>query len=235
MAHNEKLIKISELANLTGVSKQTIHFYMREGLLPPPVKTSNNMAYYGPEYIKDIQLIKELKETRYLPLAVIKMILTAKRKGDDYADADHLEFIEELFTSAPAAETSSSISESELIIESHLSLNEIERLEELKLMTPLISTEGKRYDDMDISIARMAGRLLKMGMSLEDLVLYRNLLDLFKTEVVVIHDKVMHRLDHMHPPILEVRDTIKSLHVLLAKKASQDLFLDHSHPDTEGG
>ncbi|PKM78772.1 MAG: hypothetical protein CVU90_00425 [Firmicutes bacterium HGW-Firmicutes-15] len=234
---NEKLMKISELAKITGVSKQAIHFYLREGILSPPVKTSKNMAYYGPGHMKDIQLIRELKEKRYLPLAVIKMILEARRKGADYSAPDHLEFMEKLFASAPAEETSQSISEYELIIESHLPLNEIERLEELKLLTPLNSTEGKRYDDLDASIARLAGKLMKMGMSPEDLILYCKLLDLFRTEAGIIHDKVIHVSGRRHPPILEVGDTLQNLHLMLAKKAGRELFLEHPHQfeDKEGG
>jgi DNA-binding transcriptional MerR regulator len=40
------LLKISELADRSDVSVGTIKHYLREGLLPEPVKTSRNMAYY---------------------------------------------------------------------------------------------------------------------------------------------------------------------------------------------
>ena len=42
------LLKMSELAEASGVSAGTIKHYLREGLLPEPVRTSRNMAYYPP-------------------------------------------------------------------------------------------------------------------------------------------------------------------------------------------
>ena len=43
---SDGLLKISELAERSGVPVATVRHYLREGLLPEPVKTSRNMAYY---------------------------------------------------------------------------------------------------------------------------------------------------------------------------------------------
>ena len=56
-------------------SAGTIKHYLREGLLPEPVKTSRNMAYYPPEFVERIKLIKQLQEERFMPLKVIKAML----------------------------------------------------------------------------------------------------------------------------------------------------------------
>jgi DNA-binding transcriptional MerR regulator len=53
----------------------TVRHYLREGLLPEPVKTSRNMAYYPPEFAERIRLIKQLQEERFLPLKVIRELL----------------------------------------------------------------------------------------------------------------------------------------------------------------
>ena len=74
MTTEEKVYKMSELVAATGVSKQTIHYYLREGLLLPPVRSSKNMAYYDAATIEDVRFIKELQEKRYFPLAAIKEI-----------------------------------------------------------------------------------------------------------------------------------------------------------------
>ena len=55
----------------------TVRHYLREGLLPEPVKTSRNMAYYPPEFVERIRLIKQLQEERFMPLRVIKELLDA--------------------------------------------------------------------------------------------------------------------------------------------------------------
>ena len=72
------LLKMKELAEASGVSAGTIKHYLREGLLGDGrevVKTSRNMAYYPPEFVERIKLIKQLQEERFMPLAVIKSML----------------------------------------------------------------------------------------------------------------------------------------------------------------
>jgi DNA-binding transcriptional MerR regulator len=54
-------LKISELAAAAGVPVATVRHYLREGLLPEPEKTSRNMAYYPPQLVERIQLIKQLQ------------------------------------------------------------------------------------------------------------------------------------------------------------------------------
>ncbi len=68
-------LKMSELADASGVSAGTIKHYLREGLLGDEtgiVRTSRNMAWYPPEYVERIRMIKRLQEERFLPLRLIK-------------------------------------------------------------------------------------------------------------------------------------------------------------------
>ena len=73
-------LKISELADASGVSAGTIKHYLREGLLGGDgiVRTSRNMAWYPPEYVERIRLIKRLQEQRFLPLRLIKELLAER-------------------------------------------------------------------------------------------------------------------------------------------------------------
>ena len=75
----KELLKISELAEQADVPVATVRHYLREGLLPEPVKTSKNMAYYPPEFVERIRTIKRLQEERFMPLRVIKDTLLAER------------------------------------------------------------------------------------------------------------------------------------------------------------
>jgi DNA-binding transcriptional MerR regulator len=61
------LMRISEVAKATGVSITTIHYYTREGLLLPSIKTAHNMAYCSQDCVEDIRIIKELQAKRFLP------------------------------------------------------------------------------------------------------------------------------------------------------------------------
>src|SRR3954467_4103919 len=71
----KELLKISELAERSDVPVATVRHYVREGLLPEPVKTSRNMAYYPPEFVDRIKLINEVQEERFMPLRAIKSVL----------------------------------------------------------------------------------------------------------------------------------------------------------------
>ncbi len=77
----EPTLKISELAEAAGVPVATVRHYLREGLLPEGRKTSRNMAYYPPELVDRIRLIKLLQEERFMPLKVIRELL--EREGGD--------------------------------------------------------------------------------------------------------------------------------------------------------
>jgi DNA-binding transcriptional MerR regulator len=72
-----------ELSRLTGVPPGTIRYYITEGLLPKPLKTQRNMAYYDQSYVQRIKLIRELQEKRYFPLSIIRKILEQNENSMD--------------------------------------------------------------------------------------------------------------------------------------------------------
>src|ERR1700751_755348 len=72
-------LKMSELAERSGVSAGTIKHYLREGLLGSQddvLRTSRNMAYYPPEFVDRIRLIKRLQEEGFMPLRVIREVMS---------------------------------------------------------------------------------------------------------------------------------------------------------------
>ena len=79
------MLKMKKLVEATGVAKSTILHYVNEGLLPKPVKTSPNMAYYAHTCIERIRFIKQLQSKHRLGLAQIKIILEQRDKGREVA------------------------------------------------------------------------------------------------------------------------------------------------------
>lgn len=57
----EKKINIGQLAELSGVSRRTIRFYIQNGLLQPPLGAGRG-HYYTEEHLRDLLRIKALKE-----------------------------------------------------------------------------------------------------------------------------------------------------------------------------
>ena len=56
-----QVYSIRDLERVTGVTRTTIHFYLRQGLLPRPQKTAASRSLYTDEHVKILQKIAELK------------------------------------------------------------------------------------------------------------------------------------------------------------------------------
>ncbi len=90
-------MRMAELSKRSGVSRETIHFYLREGLLPPPRKVGRNMAWYDESHVETLALIKRLQHEKFLPLSVIKKVL---RGGEVWGGVKDLELAAEVFRSS---------------------------------------------------------------------------------------------------------------------------------------
>ncbi len=158
------LLKMSQLAERSGVSAGTIKHYLREGLLPEPVRTSRNMAYYPPEFVERIREIKRLQEQQFLPLKVIKDLLETR-------DADRL-------------------SRAEVTERYELPRKLLDKLAELGVLTP--TTRGYDTDDVKIIAAmaafRAGGYDEALGFTAYETVRYKEALEpLVQEEIDAMH------------------------------------------------
>lgn len=74
-------MKMRELEAKSGVGRETIRFYIREGLLPEPERRARNVATYGDVHVERLKQIRRLQEERFLPLDVIKRVLSGDTSG----------------------------------------------------------------------------------------------------------------------------------------------------------
>jgi AcrR family transcriptional regulator len=65
-------IPISELSVATGIPASTIRYYLREGLISPPVKKGKTRAYYNDEHVKQLKKLKQLRSNKKLSIEEIK-------------------------------------------------------------------------------------------------------------------------------------------------------------------
>ena len=54
-------MKIGALAEATGTPIETIRFYEREGLLPPPARAENNYRMYLPAHVERLAFIRQCR------------------------------------------------------------------------------------------------------------------------------------------------------------------------------
>ena len=69
-----KTLGIQDLEAYTGLPRRTIHFYVKEGLIPPP-EGAGRGAYYGWHHVHALKLIGALKAETHLRLEGIREIL----------------------------------------------------------------------------------------------------------------------------------------------------------------
>lgn len=222
------LLRISELSRATGVSLPTIHYYTREGLIFPSLKTAHNMAYYSQDCVKDIQLIKELQSKRFLPLSVIKLILNAKREGQN---VDHIVEMEsvlgDIFQPVVDEAKSERISLSELVSASGISESDIKEIEARGLIVPVVTEHGFTYDDIDIRIAQIFKRLAELGLKPHGLDIYRRYMEIIRNEFKSIHDTIHQLPDHEIIPLQELFKIANDLKRYLAMRVYRE---EAQHP-----
>lgn len=83
MNETKKLLKMSELVTLSGESKSTILYYIKEGLLPEPHKIKANVHKYDEQCIEIIKLIKYLQNNFSYSIAEIKTVF--ERNNFDFS------------------------------------------------------------------------------------------------------------------------------------------------------
>jgi DNA-binding transcriptional MerR regulator len=187
------LLKMKELSEASGVSAGTIKHYLREGLLPEPVKTSRNMAYYPPEFVERIRLIKQLQEERFMPLKVIKAMLDA-----DPERARALVELEDRILERALAGEATRTSAAELRRRSDVPQEVLDRLAELDV----VGRDTRGYGPRDVEIVEAIGRFRaggydeRIGFTVYDTLRYKRVLDeLVKEEVQVLMDRLAGELD----------------------------------------
>jgi DNA-binding transcriptional MerR regulator len=185
---------MSELAEQSGVSAGTIKHYLREGLLPEPVRTSRNMAYYPPEFVERIRLIKRLQEDRFMPLRLIKGVM------DEDPERAHalIELEDRIIERAAAAQERGRVSRAEIRRRYEVPDNVLERLEDLQILSP--NSRGYDADEVKIIEAisrfRAGGYDERIGFTVYDAVRYREALQpLVKEEVGVLLERLVGEVD----------------------------------------
>jgi DNA-binding transcriptional MerR regulator len=68
-------VRISQLAETTGVPVATIKYYLREGLLPEGERTSATQARYGDEHVRRLRLVRALLGAGGLSVARTRAVL----------------------------------------------------------------------------------------------------------------------------------------------------------------
>lgn len=212
------LLKMSGLVEASGVPVPTIKHYLREGLLPEPVKTSRNMAWYRPETVERIRLIKRLQEERFMPLKAIRTLLE-----EDPRQAEAMLDVEDRILERALAQEQTRTSATE-IKKYGVPKKALDRLAEIGILSP----NSRGYSPSDVTIIEAMSRFRaggydeQIGFTVYDTLRYKHALEALVKEEV---DVLMERLEGEMPAeraveLIEagaepLKDLIAALHTKL--------------------
>ena len=215
-ASENGLLRMGELAEASGVSAGTIKHYLREGLLPEPVKTSRNMSWYPPEFVERIRLIKQLQEERFMPLKAIKSVL-----DEDPERARALVELEDRILERALSTEQARVSAAEVKRRYDMPAAVLDRLAQIGIVDP--SSRG--YSQVDVQVVEAISRFRaggydeQIGFTVYDTLRYKRALEeLVKEEVNVVLERLAGELepdrvvDLMEAGAEPLRDFIAALH-----------------------
>ncbi|HEX5614649.1 MAG TPA: MerR family transcriptional regulator [Acidimicrobiia bacterium] len=140
--------RIDDLAQRAAVPVDTIRYYSREGLLPPPQRSGRHKLY-GPRHLDRLSRIRELQERRF-SLAAIRAILDADRPGLDSIFGGTGQY-----------------TLAELIERTGVDADLVERLRGVGLLPEPAEFGRESYDEADLSLLQAVVELREIGMTPE--------------------------------------------------------------------
>lgn len=161
-----KMMRMRELTEVAGVPRGTIQFYIKEGLIPKPIKQSANSAFYTQDHLNDILRVKELQSKRFLPLSVIKEVMMG---GSGKLSVNEIKTLVELdgkvFSNIAENPAVKPVTAKQLSKQTGISLEDIKILEDIGIFTPIKKGKKKFYGEDDIRIAECRVRAIEAGLT----------------------------------------------------------------------
>ncbi|ORJ57427.1 MerR family transcriptional regulator [Geothermobacter hydrogeniphilus] len=203
-------LRMSELVRQTGLPKSTILYYLDQGLLPQPVKTSPNMAYYAPECVPRLAQIKTLQTRHRLPLQKIGKLLELKDQGQEITP-----FIE-LHHAIFGDQDGPLLGREAFCQRSGLTPEQLAAFEKAGLLLPL-SREG--FDQQDLAMGILYARGLARGITPEEINFYPTL----GKQIV---DREMALRNRITGPLPADEDAAATLQLVQAARATRSYVID---------
>jgi DNA-binding transcriptional MerR regulator len=220
-APGPNLIRMSEFARESGVPIPTIKHYLREGLLPEPVRTSRNMAYYDRALIPRVRAIKDLQRTQFLPLKVIREILDGIGVETSVEDAAVQASIQRVLAASSPDESRSRTH----LIEAGLPPEELDLMTSLGIVSPDYDEAGEaHFHGDDLALLRTLGHARRAGLSAEMLpanvlaTYFEHIHGLVRAELQIFRAGVLPRAGERLEALSEAATTLSERLVVLLRR-----------------
>lgn len=174
-------LKMKELTKLSGESKSTILFYIKEGLLPEPKKPKPNLHLYSENSIEIIKFIKYLQNSFGYSIADIKEIFKNNSLDFDSSFASLVKSIEIL----QGGKDSVIMSKNELIDSLGIKKKELDTFIDDGLIY-----NSKMFNKKDIEAIKILIKAKELGLDFELFKKYAS----FAKELAIIENSISLKL-----------------------------------------
>jgi DNA-binding transcriptional MerR regulator len=157
-----QVLRIDDLARLSGVPSRTIRFYNTQGLLPSPL-IRGRVAFYNHEHLVVLGLIQNLKEQN-LPLDVIKQLLEIRSQHGEIQM--NLALKQRLLRVITGSGQQVRLTRDELAQQASTSTEHIDELLEMELLFPVQNEEALLFSGDDVLLIELYSRLEQLGLPL---------------------------------------------------------------------
>ena len=210
----ESRLRMKDLVEATGTPKSTILHYVNEGLLPKPLKTAANMAYYDPQCVERVAFIKEMQSRHRLSLDVIKQLLEERDGGGEISTL--MELYDVIFGSSDRPK---------LDLEGFCQATGLtaEQVRERVAAEMIIPLEDGLYDQEDVAIGRIMRRGMDLGIKLGDGEFYPRLAKQIVDHEMAVRDRLTQDLsfDQDAKATLALTQTARSLRAYVIDRIFQ--------------
>ncbi len=158
--------KISELVQQTGVSKSTILYYIKEGLLPEANKVKPNVHYYNDRHMELIKYIKYMQNEMHCSIAQIRKILEHQNRSFSSSVSMLVPLVESL---TGMISEDSRYSAEEVIEAAGIDREHLQQLLDDGIVAP---TQEGRFGERDLSVIRLVVAYGELGLDREILSAY---------------------------------------------------------------
>jgi DNA-binding transcriptional MerR regulator len=203
-------LRMKELTEATGLPKSAILHYVACGLLPEPLRTGRNMAYYDPSCVERLNFIKSMQGRYSFPLSKIKTLLAGKDQGKDITPL--IELSEVIFDKSDP----SSLEMTAFCAACSLTRVQAEDLLEKGLLLPL---EDQRFSSLDISVGKIYAQGFGRGIEASDLAFYAEA----AKQIVDAEMKLRYRLTKNLP---DDRNLEMTMNLVQAARAVRSYVID---------
>lgn len=155
-------MKMRDLEARTGVNRETIRKYIRDGVVPQPSRPFRNVADYGEEHVRSVMAVRKLQRDTALTLSQIRGMLDQSGETTRDVGASAFPHLEQLLAARIGVETGFVALES-MLLQNPKALVDARALDRIGVIQLEASPNGPSVSMTDAGLINIWSRMRAAG------------------------------------------------------------------------